>query len=105
MTTIYLLGNDITFTVISSEKVEKIGIKNGVFNDVRYTDAVIYNDSIILEGDENLLLRSNVIACYIDMKDVVTTVAEILQDEHVRLSGIEAIPEGQERSILKSLLS
>lgn len=104
MTKIQLLNNDLTFMIASNGKTEKIDIKNGVFKNKRFLSVVITDKAVMLEGDENIVLRENVVAIYVNIKSVAEKIAEILQNDEVYLSKIGAIAEGRERQVLEKLI-
>lgn len=104
MTKIQLLNNDIVFTVASNGKTESIEIKNGGYKNKHFTNAVISDNAIILEGDENIVIAPSSIAVYVNIKSVAGKIAGILQDDAVYLSKIDAIPRGREREVLEKLI-
>lgn len=104
---IHLLHNDIVFDVaLTDKKKEKIEIKSGVYQGKQYVNAIITNNSLLLEGDmENVVVISNsCIAIYITVKSIIERIADIMQDESVYISKMNAISEGKEREILEQLI-
>lgn len=104
MTKIHLIHNNIVFTVLAGNKIRKIEIKNGIFDNKKFTSAIITNNAIILEGDENIVLENSISAIYINPKSIIDQLSEILQNDSIYLSGINAIAEGEERAIIEKLI-
>ncbi|MGC9100097.1 MAG: hypothetical protein ACP5HC_02365 [Caldisericum sp.] len=105
MVKINLLGQEITFEIITStRRNKKITVKNGIYDNRYFSNAVITEHAVILEGDENLLIESEVCAVYVTVASIKDRIANILQDDTVYLSPNEAIPEGKERELLMKLI-
>ncbi len=52
-----------------------------------------------------MLLESDVVSVYINIKGVLDKIAEILNDKTVYLAGSDIIPEGKEKEVIEKLLS
>ena len=105
MVKIHLLNDDYVFEIMSEHRSEKVQITHGQYKGKHYVSASITGSCLILEGEENLILKGNFAAVYIRVKSVVEKVAETLKDDRVYLTRIDAIPQGTERKILADLLN
>lgn len=104
MVKITLLGNDFVLNFLTKGKNTRIEIKNGEYQDMHFHSIVLDNNSIILEGDDSLLLYDNVAAVYIKAIGVLNKLADILNDDSIYIAKMEAIPEGKEREMLTKLI-
>jgi len=104
MIKLQLLGIDITFEVIYGLKTQKIEICNGVYNGKKFNNAILIDNSIILEGNESVAICSSYIACNIKIKSIVDKINEVIQDDSIYIVGAKAIPEGEERGIIEKLI-
>lgn len=99
-----LLQNNYLIHILTATENKKIEIKNGIINGEEYHTLIINNNSVLAEGDNNAgcLIADNLIAIYIMPEMLINRIAEILNDESVKITG--KIPEGKEKEILYSLL-
>jgi hypothetical protein len=105
MIKINLLNHEIIFEIIApAKRSRKIIIKNGIYDGKYFSNAIIIGGTVILEGDENLLIENEACAVYITVTSIKDRLATILQDNTIYLSPAEAIPEGRERELLLKLI-
>lgn len=105
MLKIKIAGNDIIITIATATGGQKqIEIVKGQYEKRYYSNIVFLNNAIILEGDEEKVLATNVITASVKVKSVKQQIAEILGNEEIYLLGIDAIPDRQERAILERMI-
>jgi hypothetical protein len=105
MTKIPLLNHIIrlkVFTDVGSD-AKAIEIKNGVYENLQYTSLVILGDTIIIDGDEPIILVDRVKMTDLKILSAVDMIAEALNDDSAYIYKTDAIPEGREREILRAI--
>lgn len=103
MIKINLKGNEFTFTLASSGRVQSVEIKNGFFNGRRYDFAMIEGENLILQG-EDICVLTGAVFIEVSVKSAADRIALLLNDSKFRFTGIEGIPQGKEREILLQII-
>jgi len=74
-------------------------------NGKTYSSLMIIGEKVVLKGGKEMLLISTEAKIItVTVKSSIEKAAEILNDTNIFTSGIDAIPEGQEREILAAIL-
>jgi hypothetical protein len=105
MVNISLTDSDYLIECLSARKKETFHICKGIYDGKHYLTAVLTDNSIILEGEDNLLLKDNVMAVYVRHRTVVEQAVDFLEDDAVYMEKSKAVPEGKEKELLNFLMS
>lgn len=104
MVKISLLDNDVTINILTANGNRDVNIILGKYEMKRFSDIIITPNSVVLEGDENLLLAGDVSAVYVKIRSIVDKLADILNDKSVYIKKMDVVPHGAEREILQKLV-
>jgi hypothetical protein len=104
MVKITLADTDYIIETLSCGKKESFHITQGMYQGKKYLQAVVSEGSIILEGEEVLLLKEKVAAVYVKQHTILERAAEFLKSESVYLEKSDAVPKGRERDLLRLLI-
>jgi hypothetical protein len=105
MVKIALADGDYVIETISGGKKETFHFSKGIYDGKLYLTAVMTDNSIILEGEENLCLKDKATAVYIRHRTVVEQAADFLKDDSIYMGKSDAVPEGKEKELLHFLMS
>jgi len=74
-------------------------------NGKTYSSLMIIDEKVALKGGiDTLLISTEAKIITVTVKSSIEKASEILNDTNIFMSGIDAIPEGQEREILAAIL-
>lgn len=91
------------FVNIDSEP-RVVEIKHGEYNFKNYSLLIINGGTVMLDGDEPIILADRAQAIDVSIPSVMDIIAEKLKNHEVYLRKIDAIPEGKEREILEGII-
>lgn len=102
----YLAKQHVTLKIYNEvgDNPETIVITDGVYKGRIYASLLLDNAHILLEGDEIHVLSKNVGITIIETLSIKDRIAQILNNDSIYLSGINAVPEGREREVLEQLI-
>lgn len=89
----------------SNSQHKTIVIKNGSYNKKLYRHLVLAEGNLVLEGEEMAVLASSAKVLSIEMENIERKIAKLIGNEEIYLRGIDAVPEGREREIIKNLIN
>jgi hypothetical protein len=80
-------------------------IKNGLHNKKMYSHLVFTEGNVLLEGKEAMVLATNAKIVDIEVENIEQKIAKLVGNRDIYLKGIDAVPEGKERELVKNLIS
>ena len=97
---------DLTLNVTAADRSFTVDLFKGLYKNKKYTTLFIFDRALVLSANDGseVVLGTNVVTVSVNYHTVKDKLSRILQDSAVYLYGVDAIPEGQEREVLKNLI-
>ncbi len=106
MTRIPIINVIVTLKIHSEveSSPRKVEVNYGEFNHKAFSAIVVNGETVMLDGDEPVILSTTAKAVEILPLGAIDILAAVLHDEMVYIKKIDAVPEGREREVLESMI-